>query len=196
MRGWKNSGKKVLLSVGGQNGYWQHVFESANNRKNFISSFVNYVNRFSLDGVDLAMLYYLATPRVVAQTIIDLKAELSKLGKKILTVSPEDMTIYQGVPVPDPDAPGYPYNYFVPVINLADHAIDYYQPQAYNNAYHGIEAGSLQYFQDVYLNWRNLQGIPSWTRPLPNFAGVSENKLLLGIMASPTAAETAYYPTP
>ena len=38
--------------------------------------------------------------------------------------------------IPDPDASTGYYNYFVPIIQLADSAIDYYQLQAYNNYYH------------------------------------------------------------
>ena len=117
--------------------------------------------------------------------IINLKSELLKKGRKILVVSPEDITIYQGVFVPDPDTPGKPYNYFVPIINLADSSIDYYQPQAYNNAYVIYEAGSIEYFEDVYLNWRNMQGLAPWYQPIPNFAGVKGSKLMMGLMASP-----------
>ena len=87
-QGWKNTGKKVLLSIGGQNGNWTHVFISPENRDRFINSLVNYVKRFSLDGVDLDIQSYIATPRIVAQTIVDLKSELMKVGHKLLIVSP------------------------------------------------------------------------------------------------------------
>ena len=50
---WKASGKKVLISVGGQNGNWQNVFASNASRVNFIDSLVDIVKRFNLDGVDL-----------------------------------------------------------------------------------------------------------------------------------------------
>ena len=143
VRKWKDGGKKVLLSIGGQNVNWIYVFNSTQNTNNFISSVVNYVDRFSLDGVDLAILTYLSSPRAVANMIKSLKSELLKKGRKILVVSPEDVGVYQGVPVPDPDQVGQPYNYFVPIINLVDSSIDYYQPQAYNNGYHGYEGGTL-----------------------------------------------------
>lgn len=164
--GWKKAGKKVILSVGGQNGNWAYVFASETSRANFIASLANYVHQFKLDGVDLDIEQYLAPPRVVAQTIIDLKAELNKKGKKLVIVSPENVAVYQGAAVPSPDAGGQPFNYFVPIINLADSAIDYYQPQAYNNWYDGLAGGSLDYYKDVYLNWRNLQGLSPWAKPL------------------------------
>ena len=196
MKAWKQNGKKVVLSVGGQNGNWAYVFASQESRANFISSLVTYVHRFKLDGVDLDIESYLATPRVVAETIIALKAELSAKGRKLLIVSPEDVAVYQAVSVPSPDTPGQPYNYFVPIINLADSAIDLYQPQAYNNGYDGFAGGSLEYFEDVYLNWRNLQGLGPATKPIPNFEGVSGKKLLIGLLASTSAGGADFYGKP
>lgn len=97
--------------------------------------------------------------------------------------------------VPDPDAVSGYYNYFVPIIELADHAIDFYQPQAYNNWYE-MTYGTIQYIQNVYLNWRNLQGMVTWAKPIPNFAGVDGNKLLIGLEASTSAGGSNYYITP
>jgi chitinase len=97
--------------------------------------------------------------------------------------------------VPNPDASTGYYNYFVPIIKLADSAIDFYQPQAYNNYFH-MPAGSVQYFQDVYLNWRNLQGLVSWGKPIPDFTGVAGEKLLMGLLASTSAGGANYYATP
>ena len=53
VKAWKQNGKKVVLSVGGQNGNWAYVFASQESRANFIASLVSYVSRFKLDGVDL-----------------------------------------------------------------------------------------------------------------------------------------------
>ena len=50
---WKNSGKKVLISVGGQNVDWDTAFTNTQNTNNFINSVVDAVNRYNLDGVDL-----------------------------------------------------------------------------------------------------------------------------------------------
>lgn len=118
---------------------------------------------------------------------------MSKLGRKQVIVSPENVAVYQGAAVPSPDAGGQPFNYFVPIIELADSSIDFYQVQAYNNWYDGLSGGSLDYFKDVYLNWRNLQGLSPWAKPLPNFNGVSPSKLRLGLLASRQAGMSAYY---
>ena len=50
---WKNSGKKVLISVGGQNVDWDTAFTNTQNTNNFINSVIDAVNRYNLDGVDL-----------------------------------------------------------------------------------------------------------------------------------------------
>lgn len=60
--------------------------------------------------------------------------------------------------------------------------------QAYNNWYDGLQAGSLSYLQDIYLQWSNLpSSFCSGCSPIPNFTGVPSNKLVMGIPASPTA---------
>lgn len=50
---WRASGKKILISVGGQNVDWDTAFTNSQNTNNFISSVVDVVNRYNLDGVDL-----------------------------------------------------------------------------------------------------------------------------------------------
>ena len=118
------------------------------------------------------------------------------IGKqKMLIVSPECVTVYQGVPDYSADTPGQAYNYFVNVIRLADQAIDLYQPQAYNNWY-DVPGGTLNYLKDVYLNWRNYKGIMDWMKPIDNFEGVAGRKLMMGVLASTSAGGAAYYYQP
>lgn len=196
MAEWKKSGKSVIISVGGQNGNWAYIFASDDSINNFVDSLFAIVQKYKLDGVDLDIQSYLAPPRTVANTIIKLKQKLNQLGRKQVIVSPEDVAIYQGAAVPSPDAGGQPFNYFVHIVNLADEYIDFYQPQAYNNWYDGLPGGSLDYFKDVYLNWRNLQGLSPWGKPLPNFAGIKAEKLRIGLLASRQAGGAAYYGEP
>jgi chitinase len=190
IKSWKSTGKKVILSVGGQNGNWNTVFASEISISNFIKTITSALTQYNLDGVDLDIEAYIATPRTVANTIIRLKSSISP---KLLIVSPECVTVYEGTPVPSPDVGGQAWNYFVPIINLADHSIDFYQPQAYNNWYGGLPGGSVAYLKEVYLNWRNLPSSIPWTNPIPNFAGVNGSKLLLGVLASSSAGGAAYF---
>ncbi len=82
---WKSSGKKVLLSVGGQNGHWEVVFESLANTNNFVNSINSYLIQYNLDGIDLDIEGYHMPPRKVAEMIIALK---KKIGTRLLVVSP------------------------------------------------------------------------------------------------------------
>lgn len=131
---------------------------------------VDYVNRFNLDGVDLDIEYYSVPPTKVATMIKNLKTALLNLGpNKLLTTAPECVAIYQGMGVPDADTGSGYYNYFVHIVKQADQYIDYYMPQAYNNWYE-FPSGSVEFLQDVYLNWRNFQGMTPWgSEPIADF---------------------------
>lgn len=80
----------------------------------------------------------------------------------------------------------------MPIIKLADAYIDYYQVQAYNNWYGGLTGGSLAYLKEVYLHWRNLLGTIAWINKIPDFSGVDGNKLVMGVLASTSAGNSAY----
>ena len=45
-KNWKNQNKKVLISVGGQNGNWKAILSSQANTKNFIDSVKDIINKF------------------------------------------------------------------------------------------------------------------------------------------------------
>lgn len=83
---WKNSNKKVLLSVGGQNVDWDVAFTNTQNTNNFINSVYDAVTKYNLDGVDLNIETYKIPPRTVANMIISLKTKLT--NNKLLTVTP------------------------------------------------------------------------------------------------------------
>lgn len=189
---WQSSGKKVLISVGGQNGNWGFVFSTSTTINNFISSLAAILVNYGLDGIDLDIESYMATPRTVANTIQSLREAIGP--NKLIIVSPEDVTIIQTVGfVPSPDVAGQPWNYFVPIVQIADYFIDFYQPQAYNNGYDSFAGGSVGYLQDVYLNWRNL---PAQGTPIANFTGIAGEKLLIGLEASTSAGGSSFYATP
>lgn len=121
---------------------------------------------------------------------------LNGLGRKYISLTADCITVYQGSPVPDADKSGQEFNYLVPIIQIADAAIDFYNVKAYSNWYDGYDHNSLTYLQDVYLNWRNLQGMCKGCLPIPGFKGVASNKLLMGVLASPDARASSEYKTP
>jgi chitinase len=189
---WKAAGKKIIISAGGQNGHWDSVFHDKTSITNFCRSINDYIKKYNMDGVDIDIEGYHATPRVVADMLIEMR---TFIGNGLLIVSPECVTVYQGSPVVSADVGGQAFNYFVPIIQLADHVIDLYQPQAYNNWY-GATGGSLEFLKNVYLNWRNIKGIGQWDSPIPNFKGVAGDKLMMGVLASTSAGGAAYYAVP
>lgn len=50
---WKKAGKKVIISVGGQNGIWSYIFASNSSITNFCNSVRDIINKWNLDGVDI-----------------------------------------------------------------------------------------------------------------------------------------------
>lgn len=50
---WTTTGKKVLISVGGEYGNWDYVFQSPEHSQLFVTSLTDIVQNYSLDGVDL-----------------------------------------------------------------------------------------------------------------------------------------------
>ena len=124
--------------------------------------------------MDLDIESYDSTPRAMANMIVGLRKAIGIT--KIIMVSPECVTVYQGYKDYSPDEAGHPFNYIVNIIRLADDAITLYQPQAYNNWY-DFPPGSLNYLKDVYLNWRNYKGIMDWMKPITDFNGVPGKSL-------------------
>lgn len=76
----------MLISIGGQNGNWAWIFASQDSINAFVASVVTIITTYNLDGVDLDIESYLATPRTVANTIIQLKTAIG--DDKLLIVSP------------------------------------------------------------------------------------------------------------
>lgn len=199
IKNWQAQGKKVIISVGGQNGLWVPIFQ---NPDNFINSIKNIINTYGLDGVDLDIENYETAPQAVALTINQLRAAIG--ASKQIIVSPEIVGVYQASPVPSATAGGNAWNYFVPVLKDSLNSIDYVQPQFYNNWYGGIgynpSGASADYIVNGYVNWMNqVVGMfpATWgTTTIPNFSGVPANKLVIGVLASTSAGGAAYYATP
>jgi chitinase len=199
IKNWQAQGKKVIISIGGQNGLWVPIF---NNPNNFINSVKSIINTYGLDGVDLDIENYETAPQAVALTINQLRQALGT--SKQIIISPEIVGVYQASSVPSATAGGSAWNYFVPVLKDSLSSIDYVQPQFYNNWYGGNgynpSGASADYIVNGYINWINqVAGMfpTSWAiTPIPNFSGVPASKLVIGVLASTSAGGAAYYATP
>lgn len=188
---WQAAGKKVILSVGGQNGHWDSIFA---NPDNFVNSVSSILTKYHLDGVDLDIEGYTTAPQAVSLTINSLRTKLG--NSKQIIISPEVVGVYQGVAVPSPTQGGNAWNYFIPILNASINQIDYVQPQLYNNWY-DTSTMSANYLMNGYLQWNNQNGLYGTKAFSPSvYVGVPANKLIMGVLASTSAGGAAFYPTP
>jgi chitinase len=182
--------KKVILSVGGQGAYWQGALDHP---QTFTQGIATIINTYHFDGVDLDIEGSSLATSDQAQQLIQLIASLRQQFKQttdrnlLITVTPECTTVVNTVPTI-----GGGWNTMVPVINQAINNIDFIQVQAYNNNPYGDTAGSATFFENIYKNW--IAPFPT-TNPV-KYNGMPASKLLLGVPASSTAANQAYYPSP
>ncbi|MBK2046231.1 hypothetical protein IB644_06675, partial [Allofrancisella guangzhouensis] len=183
---WQNDGKKVLISIGGQNGHWDSLFEHPDT---FVESLTKIINDNNLDGADLDIEGYSTPPAVVADTIHKLRQALG--SDKLIVVSPENVTVYPSPTIPVPSTGGTVWNYFVPILNEALDDINYVQPQMYNNNYISAKPATAEFIEENYLGWMN-----KLEYKIPGFSGVPENKLIIGLLASPSAGISTYYAEP
>lgn len=81
---WQSQGKKVLISIGGQNAIWTRIFANSTTMQTAISSIAGILSSTTLDGVDLDIENYITDPNIVAAWINSVKAATGKF----LTVAP------------------------------------------------------------------------------------------------------------
>jgi len=199
IKSWQASGKKVIISVGGQNGNWSDIFADDTHIATFINSVKNIINTYGIDGIDLDIENYAATPHTVATTIKNLRVALGP--NKQIIVSPEVTTVYYGLAIPSANTANTDWNYFVPVLNEAIDDIDYVQPQYYNNNIYNLPNGSSSFLINGYQTWLGIALNPApdaWTVPFASglYVGVPPEKLIMGVLASNSAGGSAYYTTP
>ncbi len=188
---WHAAGKKVIISVGGQNGHWDSIFEHP---QNFVNSVANIIKKYDIDGVDLDIEGYAAAPQTVSLTINTLRNAIG--ANKQIIISPEVVGVYQSAPVPSATTGGNAWNYFIPILNASINQIDYVQPQEYNNWY-DTSTMSATYLMNGYLQWNNQNGLYGTNAFNPSiYVGVPANKLIMGVLASTTAGGAAFYASP
>lgn len=191
IKSWQAKGKKVIISVGGQNGHWDPILD---NPTNFVKSAKAILDKYNLDGLDLDIEGYHRPPQAFSLTINLLRNAIG--NSKQIIVSPENVTVYQGVGAFSADKVGGAFNYMVPVIKASIDQIDYVQPQYYNNWY-DTNVASADYLVNGYLQWLNKAGTHG-TQPFDKsvYPGVPAHKLILGVLASTSAGMSAFYAQP
>lgn len=179
---WHNDKKNVLISIGGQNGNWQNIF---NNFDNFTNSIITIIKDNNLDGVDLDIEAYNTDPEQIATDINTLRAKLNNSflnQHKLIIISPEDVTVSKENIKP---TAGQAWNYMMPTINNAIDSIDYIQPQFYNNnGESSSDNGTHLYIEKMYKIWvENNDYVTNY-----HYKGIPQEKLIIGLLSSTNAS--------
>ncbi|KRX09699.1 Glycoside hydrolase, superfamily [Pseudocohnilembus persalinus] len=192
---WHEAGKKVLISVGGRSGLWSNIYQDGEDGESydmFITSLIDIVNTYNLDGVDLQSLTYFASPAMFLSLMEDVKAELNE--EQILIVSLMNVAVYPSAQVPMQGLydENQAWNYFVPIVQSGTDAYDFVQVQIYQNDYLGQENGSAEFFIHNVLGWLNIYS--EYT--IPDFEGVDMKKLIISLISSEDAGDEEYFVSP
>lgn len=183
----QSQGKKVVLSLGGQNANWAGALA---NPQAFANSLYSVMTQFDFDGADMDIessnLATLEQAEQLISLLKDTRADFNQDQQKhlLITVSPEATTVVNNVP-----NIGGGWNTMVPVINNEINDIDFIQVQAYNDNPFGDTPGTQTYLTDIYNDW-----IQPFTLGSVKYNGLDPKKLVLGMPASNQAANPSYYP--
>ncbi|GAA3856682.1 hypothetical protein GCM10022243_22340 [Saccharothrix violaceirubra] len=193
-------GKKVLISIGGQNGQVQLTTTGA--RDAFVRSVGAIIDRYGLDGLDVDFEghslslnandtdFRNPTTPVIVNTIAALRALKAKYGSKfVLTMAPETFFVqvgyqfYAGNGGADPRAGAY-----LPVIHALRDDLTLLHVQHYNsgpimgldNQYHTMGGADFH----VSMADMVLQGFPVRGDATKFFAGLRPDQVAIGLPAS------------
>lgn len=198
-------GKKVLISIGGQNGQVQLTSTAA--RDKFVESVSAIIDRYGLDGLDVDFeghsLYLdqgdtnLANPTtpVVVNLISALRALKSRYGAKfVLTMAPETFFVQLGYqfygPGPNGAADSRAASY-LPVIHALRDDLTLLHVQDYNSGpitglddqYHTMGGHDFH----VAMTDMLLAGFPIMGNPNNVFPALRQDQVAIGLPASPNA---------
>ncbi|MFC4114560.1 chitinase [Nonomuraea zeae] len=198
-------GKKVLISIGGQNGQVQLTTTAA--RDKFVESVAAIIDRYGLDGLDVDFeghsLYLnpgdtsLAAPTtpVIVNLISALKTLKSRYGAKfVLTMAPETFFVQLGYqfygPGPNGTADSRSASY-LPVIHAMRDDLTLLHVQDYNSGpitgldgqYHTMGGHDFH----VAMTDMLLAGFPIMGNPANVFPALRQDQVAIGLPASPNA---------
>lgn len=175
-------GVKVILSLGGQNGYYPVNSKAQEN--NFVSSLANVIRTYNFDGVDYDFESGLSTANntYLLSATQRLKDEFAGQGKTLLfTLAPETIDVYWGI---------YPYGKYDLLIK--SDVIDWVQVQLYNSGcMPGIKPGSQCYVQGTedFIVSQADSTIQTWMK---NGIKNAAKKYVAGFPATVNAAGGGY----
>lgn len=203
----QSQGKKVVLSLGGQDGVIQIPNDEAYNK--FITSLTGLIDKYGFDGIDIDLesgssmslqagdtdINNPKTPQIV-NLIKAIKVLDSKYGSDfIVSMAPEVAYVQGGI-----TAYGNIWGAYLPLINGVRNELDYLQVQHYNCG-GNMALDGVQYshgtadFQvamvDMMLTGFNLGGNPN-----NKFLPLREDQIVIGIPATAPAAPAGGYISP
>lgn len=203
----QSQGKKVVLSLGGQDGVIQIPNDEAYNK--FIKSLTGLIDKYGFDGVDIDLesgssmalisgdtdINNPKTPQIV--NLIKAIKELDKIYGRdfIISMAPEVAYVQGGI-----TAYGNIWGAYLPLINGVREELDFLQVQHYNCG-GNMALDGVQYshgtadFQvamvDMLLNGFNLGGNPN-----NKFLPLRDDQIVIGIPATAPAAPAGGYIAP
>ncbi|WP_084964699.1 chitinase [Thermoactinospora rubra] len=199
------AGKKVLISIGGQNGQVQLTTTAARDR--FVSSVSAIIDRYGLDGLDIDFeghsLYLnpgdtdLANPTtpVIVNLISALKTLKARYGSRfVLTMAPETFFVQLGYQFygPGPNGTADPRSAsYLPVIHAMRNDLTLLHVQDYNSGpimglddqYHTMGGHDFH----VAMTDMLLAGFPIMRNPANVFPPLRQDQVAIGLPASPHA---------
>lgn len=201
----QSKGKKVLLSIGGQNGVV--YVQTAAAKDKFVNSLIGLIDEYGFDGVDIDLETGISldggdtdfknpkTPQLV--NLIDaLKTLHNKYGSNfVLTMAPEIAYVQGGI-----TAYGNIWGAYLPLIYNLRNELTYLYVQHYNaggNA--GLDGNFYQQGTadfEVAMADMLLSGFPIANNPNNMFPPLREDQVMIGIPACPSAAPSGGYINP
>lgn len=198
-----SQGKKVLISIGGQNGSVE--LHSNQDVQNFVNSLENIIRTYGFDGLDIDLeggsvslgagdtdYRHPTTPKIV-----NLIAAVRQLGDRVgpgfmLTMAPEIAYVQGGIV-----AYAGPWGAYLPVIHGLRDKLDFIHVQHYNAG--GNEALDGRVYTQgtadfqVAMAEMLLRGFPIGRNPNNMFEPLREDQVAIGLPAVPSAAPSGGY---
>ncbi|WCF09588.1 glycosyl hydrolase family 18 protein [Paenibacillus thiaminolyticus] len=198
-----SQGKKVLISIGGQNGSVE--LHSNQDVQNFVNSLASIIQTYGFDGLDIDLeggsvslgagdtdYRHPTTPKIV-----NLIAAVRQLSDRVgpgfmLTMAPETAYVQGGIV-----AYAGPWGAYLPVIHGLRDKLDFIHVQHYNAG--GNEALDGRVYTQgtadfqVAMAEMLLQGFPIGRNPNNLFQPLREEQVAIGLPAVPSAAPSGGY---